>query len=98
MGDTLGWLLPTRAPLAMHLPDEEEGWEVLVNNLSRFGVGFTTTEPMRVGEQHRLRIGRGPIKRARLIKVVVCRKDEDGNWAIGGEFVDMGTKGLARAG
>ena len=29
----------------MHLPDDEEAWEVRVYSISRFGVGFTSTEP-----------------------------------------------------
>jgi hypothetical protein len=97
-GDTLGWLLPAQQQMALHLPAENEGWEVIVHNLSRFGVGFASTESLRLGEQHRLRIGRGPVKRARLIRVVACRQNDDRTWAIGAEFVNFSTKGLARAG
>ncbi len=98
VGETLGWLLPVRTPMVMHGPDENEGWEVMVQNLSRLGVGFDTTEPLRVGEQQRIRIGRGPIKRTRLIRIVACRQCEDRTWAVGAEFVDMNARGLARAG
>ncbi len=82
----------------MHLPDDDEGWEVLVYDISRFGVGFDSTEPLEVGEQVRLRIGRGPIKRSRLIRVVVCRQSEDGTWNIGAEFIDSPARDIARAG
>jgi hypothetical protein len=97
-GETLGWLLPPNPRMTMHLPDDDEGWEVLVYDISRFGVGFDSTEPLEVGEQVRLRIGRGPIKRSRLIRVVVCRQSEDGTWNIGAEFIDSPARDIARAG
>jgi hypothetical protein len=97
-GETLGWILPSVPRLAMHLPTEEEAWEVRVYNVSRFGAGFTSTEPMELGSEHRLRIGRGPIKRARLIRVVACRQTDNSSFAVGAEFVDNPARDLARAG
>jgi hypothetical protein len=98
-GETLGWILPAVPRLAMHMPDEEEGWEVRVYDVSRFGAGFTSTEPLELGGEHRLRIGRGPIKRARLIRIVACRQSEGENtFAVGAEFVDNPARDLARAG
>lgn len=92
-GETLGWILPPARHFAKHAPSGDdteavEGWEVRIHDVSRFGVGFTSTEAMRVGEEHRLRIGRGPMKRARVIRVAACRQGENGTYSVGAEFVD----------
>jgi hypothetical protein len=97
-GETLGWLLPAQPRMAMHMPDEEEGWEVLVFDVSRLGAGFISTQPLVVGTEHRLRIGLGPIKRARLIRIVACRESEPGTYAVGAEFADSPARELQRAG
>jgi hypothetical protein len=97
-GEILGWILPAQPRLAMHMPAEEEGWEVRIYDVSRLGAGFTSTEPLELGGQHRLRIGRGPIKRARLIRIVACRQSEAGTYAVGAEFVDTPARTLAKAG
>jgi hypothetical protein len=81
----------------MHLPDEDEAWEVRVFNLSRFGAGFISTEPLQLGTEMRLRIGRGPIRRARLIRIVACRESDAGTYAVGAEFIDIPSKELAKA-
>jgi hypothetical protein len=96
--ETQGWLLPPVARLPKHVPDEEEAWEVRIHDLSRLGVGFTSTQSLSVGDEHRLRIGRGPMRRARLIRVVACRQTDNEVFVVGAEFVDSGTKTLARAG
>jgi len=97
-GETLGWILPATPRLAMHMPAEEEGWEVRVYNVSRLGAGFISTQQLEIGAQHRLRIGRGPIKRSRLIRVVACREFEAGTFAVGAEFADAPARELAKAG
>jgi hypothetical protein len=97
-GDAPGWILPPVADYPRHTPADEEAWEVLVHDVSRFGVGFTSTAPMRLGEEHRLRIGRGPMHRARPIKIVACRQNADGAYTVGAEFTDVGSKVLAKAG
>ena len=97
-GETLGWILPAQPRLALHLPDEEQSWEVRLYNVSRLGVGFSSTEALPLGSEHRLRIGRGPARRARLIRVVACRESEQGIYAIGAEFIDSPARDLARAG
>jgi hypothetical protein len=96
--ETLAWLLPAEPRLALHLPDEEESWEVRVFNVSRLGIGFSSTEAIDLGTEHRIRIGRGPARRARLIRIVACRQSEPGIFAIGAEFIDSPAKDLARAG
>jgi hypothetical protein len=97
-GETLGWILPVKPQYAMHLPTDDEGWEVRVYNVSRFGVGFSSTESLQLGSEHRLRIGRGPMSRARLIRVIVCRQIDNDSFSVGAEFVDISTRGLSRAG
>jgi hypothetical protein len=97
-GETLGWLLPAEPRLTMHLPDDEAAWEVRIYNVSRLGVGFLSTEALELGSDHRLRIGRGPARRARLIRVVACRESEPGVYAVGAEFIDSPVRELARAG
>ena len=88
-GETQGWILPAVPHLAKHTPADDEAWEVRIHDVSRLGVGFISTAPMRVGEEHRLRIGRGPMKRARVIRVVACRQAENGAYVVGAEFADM---------
>ncbi len=97
-GETLGWILPAEPRLTLNLPDEEESWEVLVFNVSRLGIGFNSTEAFELGAEHRIRIGRGPARRARMIRIVACRESEPGLYSIGAEFIDSPAKDLARAG
>ena len=97
-GETLGWILPAQPRLAMHMPAEEEAWEVRVCNVSRLGAGFISTEALELGAEYRLRIGRGPIKRSRLIRVVACRESEPGVYSVGAEFMDNPARDLAQAG
>lgn len=83
---TQGWLIPEDAPRA-----ESEPWEVRVSDISRDGVGFESTERMNRGALCRIRIGRGPMRLARRIRVVDCRPGPDGHYVIGGEFVHVPT-------
>ena len=108
VGETAGWLLPAVVPVAVDgrsLPDDEVGWEVRVHDVSRLGVGFSTTEPLAPGDRRRVRIGRGPAGRARAVRVIICRRCDDGTYHVGAEFADAGHIGhdrparqLARAG
>lgn len=77
---TQGWLIPD-------LHEESEPWEVRVSDISRHGVGFESTEKMQLGEQCRIRIGRGPMRLARRIRIVNCRAGSEGHYVIGGEFI-----------
>ena len=94
VGETAGWLLPAVVPVAVDgrsLPDEEIGWEVRVHDVSRLGVGFTTTERLVPGDRRRVRIGRGPVARARTVRIVSCRRSNitaDGTYDVGAEFTD----------
>jgi hypothetical protein len=67
--------------------DHAPAREILVTDVSRLGVGFTAETQLDPGFIGRIRIGFGPKRLARRIKVVNCRKNDDGTFAIGGEFV-----------
>jgi hypothetical protein len=86
---TQGWLIPEdAAPEEAPRPSGDgEPWEIRVNDISRDGVGFESTERMSRGALCRIRIGRGPMRLARRIRVVECRPGPDGHYVIGGEFV-----------
>ena len=97
-GETEAWIFSPFLPLDANGPAEDDGWEVRVYDVSRFGVGFASTMELPIGSTHRLRIGRGPMHRARLVRVIVCRQSESGLFNIGGEFLDSGHRPLAKAG
>lgn len=61
-------------------------WEVLIRDVSRNGVGFSSGMPMAIGDVCRIRIGMGPMKLARRMRVVNCFSREDRTFAIGAEF------------
>lgn len=86
---TQGWLIPEDALPAT--TGDGEPWEIRVNDISRDGVGFESTERMNRGALCRIRIGRGPMRLARRIRVVDCRPGPDGHYVIGGEFVHVPT-------
>lgn len=96
-GETAGWLMPSAARLPRHGPTEEQGWEVLVHDVSRLGVGFETSEPLRAGTEQQIRIGRGPLSRARQIRVVCCRPTQFETFAVGAEFVHAVERAVPRA-
>ncbi len=81
---TVGWIYEDRKDLT----DDAEGWEVRVHDLSRHGVGFETSEELPVGKSMRIRIGRGPVRLARRVKVTNCRSTGERLFAVGAEFFD----------
>jgi hypothetical protein len=95
---TQGWILPPNRRLGKHAPADDEAWEVHIEDLSRFGIGFTSTERLGVGEKHQMRIGRGPMKRSRTIRVASCREARKGIFLIGAEFVASAGSEFAKAG
>lgn len=74
-----GWLIPEhdRAP---------EPWEVRMRDLSRLGVGFDCGVPLAAGDIMRIRVGMGPMKLARRMRVVNCFEQPDHSYAVGAEF------------
>jgi hypothetical protein len=67
--------------------DHAPAREIVVSDVSRLGSGFIADTELQIGFVCRLRIGFGPRRLARRLKVTYCRKKEDGTFAIGGEFV-----------
>src|SRR5690242_2462728 len=78
--ESVGYLLPDNANLT------DEPWEVRIHDLSRLGVGFVSSEAMKVGTLCRIRIGHGPMRLARLMRVTNCRPENDKLFRIGAEF------------
>ncbi|CAN5513049.1 hypothetical protein BH09PLA1_BH09PLA1_07060 [soil metagenome] len=76
----LGYLLNDDAA------DHAEPWEVRVHDVSRNGVGFVTAEQMQPGAICRIRIGRGPMRLARKMRVVTCIAEGQNHFRIGAEF------------
>lgn len=72
------------------LTDEAEAnaepWEVRVHDVSRDGVGFVTAEQMQAGAMCRIRIGHGPMRLARLMRVVSCKPEGQHHFRIGAQF------------
>ena len=67
--------------------DHAPAREILVADVSRLGVGFVSETQMEPGFVCRIRIGFGPRRLARRLKISNCRQNDDGTFVIGGEFV-----------
>ena len=63
-----------------------EPWEVRVHDVSRHGVGFVTSEQMKPGAICRIRIGHGPLRLARRMRVVNCTAEGQNLFRVGAEF------------
>lgn len=79
---TEGWLIREKGNAS-----NSEPWEVRICDIARHGVGFESTEKMQPGVICRIRIGRGPMKLARRIRIVNCRAGAPGHYMIGCEFI-----------
>ena len=66
--------------------DHAPAREIIVTDVSRLGVGFVSETQLEIGFVCRLRIGFGPKRLARRLKIANCRKSGDGTFTIGGEF------------
>jgi len=78
--ESIAYLLPDAAP------NTDEPWEVRLHDLSRLGVGFLSSEAMSTGSLCRIRIGRGPMRLARRMRVINCRQEGNNLYRIGAEF------------
>ncbi len=67
--------------------DHAPAREILVVDVSRLGVGFISETQLEQGFVCRIRIGFGPRRLARRLKVSNCRANENGTFLVGGEFV-----------
>jgi hypothetical protein len=69
--------------------DHAPAKEIVVMDLSRLGVGFACPVGLEINSICRIRIGFGPKRLARRVKIVQCRCNESGTFTIGAEFVDI---------
>jgi hypothetical protein len=67
--------------------DHAPAREILVVDVSRLGVGFLSETKLEEGFICRIRIGFGPRRLARRLKVANSRPNEDGTFTVGGEFI-----------
>jgi hypothetical protein len=67
--------------------DHAPSREILVVDVSRLGVGFLSETELEPGSICRVRIGFGPRRLARRLKISNCRTNDDGTFLVGGEFV-----------
>lgn len=79
-GVTPGWVMPDQQRPRVT-------GEVLVQDVSKNGVRFDSTQKFDSGHVVRIRIGRGPIELAKRARVVRCIPSADGKYAVGAEFV-----------
>jgi len=70
----------------MESQNTTDPWEVIIRDVSRHGVGFSSGVPLEIGEMCLIRIGMGPMKLAKRMRVVNCETRQDRTYAIGGEF------------
>jgi len=68
-------------------PDGPGGRNVWLNNVSIGGVAFRAMEPLTVGGIYYLRLVAGPLKLDTPIRVVWCRRRDDGAIHVGAAFV-----------
>jgi hypothetical protein len=61
-------------------------WEVRIHDVSRHGVGFVTSEQMSPGAICHIRIGHGPMRLARRMRVVSCKSESQNIFRVGAEF------------
>ena len=65
---------------------EVEPWEVRVHDVSRLGVGFVAAQRMTPGTLCRMRIGYGPMRLARRMRVTRCEPQTENTFRIGAAF------------
>ena len=80
LGKTTGWVF-------LGDDDHAPAREIVVVDVSRLGVGFVSETKFDEGFVCRIRIGFGPRRLARRMKIINCRENESGTFAVGGEFV-----------
>src|SRR5437762_2247316 len=65
--------------------DHAPAREIEVMDVSRLGVGFIAETQLELGFVCRVRIGFGPKRLARRLRIVNCRGNADGTFTLGGE-------------
>jgi hypothetical protein len=77
---TVGWLFPSDDP-------HERAQAVVVTDLSKLGVGFIYATELQPGTICKVRVGLGPRRLARRLRIASSRHNPDGTFAVGGEFI-----------
>ena len=95
---TQGWVIPANRTRLPYVPADDDLQEVWIENLSRNGVGFISGEPMPIGIEQQIRVGRGPMTRCKSMRVVFCQKLDENVYRIGVEFMSAAQMPLAKAG
>jgi len=76
----VGWLFPSDDP-------HERSQAVIITDLSKLGVGFIYPTELSPGTICKVRVGLGPRRLARRLRIASCRGNDDGTFIIGGEFI-----------
>lgn len=78
---TIGWLFPSDDA-------HEHAESIVITDISKLGVGFLFPTALANGTICKVRVGLGPERLARRLRIVSCRDTRDGTFHLGGEFVD----------
>jgi hypothetical protein len=76
----VGWLFPSDDP-------HERSQAVIITDLSKLGVGFIYASEPLPGTICKLRVGLGPRRLARRLRIASSRSNSDGTYTVGGEFI-----------
>jgi hypothetical protein len=77
---TVGWLFPSDDP-------HERAQAVIITDISKLGVGFIYASELTPGQICKVRVGLGPRRLARRLRIASSRSNADGTFTIGGEFI-----------
>lgn len=77
---TVGWLFPSDDP-------HERAQAVIITDISKLGVGFIYASELKSGQICKVRVGLGPRRLARRIRIASSRTNPDGTFTVGGEFI-----------
>jgi hypothetical protein len=77
---TVGWLFPSDDP-------HERAQAVVITNLNKLGVGFIYSTELPKGQICKVRVGLGPRRLARRLRIAASRQNDDAPFTVGGEFI-----------
>ena len=77
---TVGWLFPSDDP-------HERSQAIIITDLSKLGVGFLYGTELVPGTICKIRVGLGPRRLAKRLRIASSRSNEDGSYTVGGEFI-----------
>ena len=77
---TVGWLFPSDDP-------HERAQAVIITDISKLGVGFIYANELATGTICKVRVGLGPRRLARRVRVASSRRNEDSTYTVGALFI-----------